>query len=156
MSNSNAQNLYEHKANLINGTEFDFSNLKGKVSLFVNTASKCGFTSQYKSLEKLYQTYKDDGLVVLGFPSNDFGSQEPGSNEEIVKFCKINYGVTFPMFEKASVKGDEKQETYKILTSAKEFEGDPGWNFVKFLVDKNGVVIGRYSSISGPKKLEKI
>ncbi len=148
-------NLYEHKAELINGTEFDFSSLKGKVSLFVNTASKCGFTSQYKGLQKLFDTYKDEGFVVLGFPSNDFKSQEPGTNEEIVSFCETNYGVNFPLFKKAPVKGEEKQETYRLLTSAKDFEGDPGWNFVKFLVDKNGKVVKRYAALIGPKKIAK-
>ncbi len=146
------ENLYTYGGTLINGESLNLSTLKGKVSLFVNTASKCGFTSQYEKLEELYKTYQDQGLVVLGFPSNDFGAQEPGSNQEIAEFCKINYGVTFPLFQKDHVKGDGKQKIYKALTelSGEEFEGDPGWNFVKFLVDKNGKVRARFSSMLSP------
>lgn len=148
--------FYEHKAKLLNGEEFDFTSLKGKVALVVNTASKCGFTSQYEGLQKTYEQYKAQGLVILGFPSNDFGAQEPGDADEIKKFCKLNYGVDFPLFAKGPVSGGEKQLSYKILTeqSNKEFQGDPGWNFVKFLVDKKGNVRGRFKSIVGPQSEE--
>lgn len=148
----NNGSLYQANLKSITGKPVDMSEFKGKVALVVNTASKCGFTSQYQSLEDLYQKYKDKGFVVLGFPSNDFAKQEPGSNEEIASFCKVNYGVSFPLFEKGPVTGDNKQEAYKILTeqSAKDFNGDPGWNFVKFLLDKNGIVRARYASITSP------
>lgn len=150
--NKKPNSLYDINAKSITGKDRPLSEFKGKVSLVVNTASKCGFTSQYKGLEELYQKYKDQGLVILGFPSNDFAKQEPGTNDEIASFCKVNFGVTFPLFEKARVTGDEKQEVYKFLTdsSNSEFSGDPGWNFVKILVDKNGKVRNRFSSMTGP------
>lgn len=154
------ESIYQRSATSLRGEEVQMSSFKGKVALIVNTASKCGFTGQFEGLEELYNEYNDQGFVVLGFPSNDFGSQEPGSNDDIAEFCKLNYGVTFPMFEKAPVKGDEKQEIYKILTekSSKDFQGDPGWNFVKFVVDKNGYVRGRFSSMTKPndKKIKQL
>jgi len=144
--------LYDLTAVSVAGEPVSLSTYRGTVALVVNTASQCGFTSQYKGLEELYKKFKDRGFVVLGFPSNDFGRQEPGSNAEIKKFCELKYRTTFPVFEKNPVTGNEKQPVYKFLTeeSAEEFQGDPGWNFVKFLVDKNGVVIGRFSSMTGP------
>ena len=155
-ANAEGNSFYNHKAKLLTGEEFDLSSLNGKVALVVNTASKCGFTSQYDGLQKVYEKYKDKGFVILGFPSNDFGAQEPGSSEEIKKFCKINYGVNFPLFSKGSVSGENKQLSYKILTeqSPKELQGDPGWNFVKFLVDKKGFVRARYKSIVGPQSAD--
>ena len=146
------KSFYELDLKTLRGENFSTSTLKGQVSLVVNTASKCGFTNQYDGLEKLYKSYKDKNFTVLGFPSNDFGAQEPGSDTEISDFCRLNYGVSFPMFSKGAVKGNSKQEAYKILTeeSDKKFNGDPGWNFVKFLVDKKGVVRARFSSMVSP------
>lgn len=142
--------LYALTASSISGEQLALSQFRGKVALVVNTASECGFTSQYKGLEELYQEYKDRGFVVLGFPSNDFGGQEPGSNEEIKKFCELKFHTTFPMFAKGEVTGPAKQQVYRFLTeqSAEEFRGDPGWNFVKFLVDREGRVVGRFSSMT--------
>ena len=136
----------------INGQSVQLSSFKGRVVLIVNTASKCGFTAQYKSLEALYEKYSQQGFVVLGFPSNDFGNQEPGTNEEIKSFCQKNFGVTFPMFAKGSVKGPEKQELFKTLTelSSKELQGEIGWNFEKFLIDRKGNLRARYSSFTTP------
>ena len=150
--------LYALTARTITGEEQPLSTYAGQVALVVNTASKCGFTSQYEGLEKLYDQYRERGFVILGFPSNDFGSQEPGSNDDIQRFCKLNYGVSFPLFEKNPVSGPAKQEVYKLLTErAPGFEGDPGWNFVKFLVNKDGKVVARFASVVTPtsKKLQK-
>ncbi|HMO17002.1 MAG TPA: glutathione peroxidase [Oligoflexia bacterium] len=159
-SEDSSKTVYQGTAQSLRGEEIALESFKGKVSLIVNTASKCGFTGQYEALEKLYQTYKDRGFVVLGFPSNDFGGQEPGSNEEIGEFCKLNFGVSFPIFEKNPVKGENKQTVFKTMTehSHKDFNGDPGWNFVKFVVDKNGFVRGRFSSMTKPdnKKLQEL
>jgi glutathione peroxidase len=130
------------------------SDYKGKVVLVVNVASKCGFTKQYEGLEKLYKDNKDKGFVVLGFPSNQFLYQEPGTNEEIQKFCKLTYGVDFPVFAKADVNGDNAQPLYKWLTSLEKFSGNISWNFNKFLVNKNGEVVARYGSRTTPAELE--
>ncbi|MEM6811011.1 MAG: glutathione peroxidase [Pseudomonadota bacterium] len=119
----------------------DLSNYKDDVLLIVNTASKCGFTGQYEGLEKLYQKYQDKGLVVIGVPSNDFGSQEPGSNEEIADFCKFNYGVTFPMTSKYSVKGDNAHPFYQWAKSQLGFGSSPKWNFHKYLVSRDGELV---------------
>jgi glutathione peroxidase len=145
--------IYQGTVVDLSGEAVSMEEFKGKVSLVVNTASKCGFTSQYGGLESLYREYKDKGFMVLGFPSNDFGAQEPGSDEEIAFFCENTFGVSFPTFSKDKVKGEDKQATYKILTeeSPKEFQGDPGWNFVKFVVDKEGFVRGRFSSMTKPE-----
>ena len=136
------------KVKSIDGTEVDFSQFKGKKVLIVNTASECGYTPQYKELQALYETYKDK-LVILGFPANNFGGQEPGTNEEIKKFCTQEYSVTFPMFEKISVAGDDMAPIYKWLTS-KEQNGwndeTPKWNFNKYMLDENGNLIKYYSS----------
>lgn len=144
--------VYAMKVNDVSGKSVDLGAYKGKVTLIVNTASKCGYTGQYADLEKLYEQYKDKGFAVLGFPSNDFGGQEPGSNAEIKSFCELNYKVKFPLFSKGPVKGPEKQPLYKVLTeeSGESFKGEVGWNFEKFLVDKSGKVIGRYKSGVGP------
>jgi glutathione peroxidase len=146
------KSFFELSAASISGETLAFSQFAGKVVMCVNTASNCGFTGQYKDLEELYQQYKDRGFIVLGFPSNDFGGQEPGSNSEIKEFCSFKYRTTFPMLEKAPVKGSGKQATYKFLCdeSPKEFQGDPGWNFIKFLVGKDGAVIGRFTSLISP------
>ena len=136
------------KVKSIDGKEVDYTQFKGKKVLIVNTASECGYTPQYEDLEKLYQTYKDK-LIILGFPANNFGGQEPGSNEEIKEFCKSKYSVTFPMFEKISVLGDDMAPLYKWLTS-KDMNGwneqQPKWNFNKYLLDENGNLIKYYSS----------
>jgi len=143
--------LYDITAKDITGQETPLSKFKGKVALVVNTASKCGFTYQYKDLESLYEKYKDQGFVVLGFPSNDYMTQEPGSDQEIKKFCEFKYGVTFPLFTKDHVSGEAKQPVFKFLTESNQnFTGDPGWNFVKFLVDREGKVIDRFSSLTSP------
>lgn len=137
-----------HKARLIDGTEQDLSAYRGKVVVIVNVASKCGFTSQYEGLQKLYEEHKDKGLVVLAFPANDFREQEPGTNEEIAAFCKANYGVTFPVFEKTSVvRGPEQHPLYEQLTGQPEpIGGDPKWNFTKFVVDREGRVVARFDA----------
>ncbi len=137
----------------IDGKEVKLSDYRGKVVMIVNVASRCGFTPQYAGLEKLYEAYKEKGFVILGFPANNFGGQEPGSDAEIKTFCSAKYNVTFPMMSKVSVKGDDKAPLYKFLTeapSAGEFAGDIGWNFNKFVVDKNGNVIARFASPTRP------
>ncbi len=138
-----ATSIYDFKVPGLDGKEIDFSQYKGRKILIVNTASNCGNTKQYADLENLYRKYKET-LVVVGFPANNFGAQEPGSNEEIGEFCKKNYGVTFPMAEKISVKGDDIHPLYKFLVdeAAKKGFTDPvKWNFTKFLVDENGQLI---------------
>jgi glutathione peroxidase len=135
--------FYDFRVKTLEGNEFDFTSLKGKRVMIVNTASKCGFTPQYKELEEVYEQYKDR-LVIIGFPANNFLSQEPGSAEEIRKFCTENYGVTFPIMEKISVKGKDMAPIYKWLTS-KEMNGvmdsSVKWNFQKYLIDENGKLI---------------
>lgn len=129
------------------GQEVDLSEYEGKVLLIVNVASQCGATPQYEPLQALYEKYKEDGLVVLGFPSNQFGGQEPGTSEEIGQFCKENYGVTFPMFSKIDVKGPKAAPLYKYLTSKEAFSADPSdvkWNFEKFLIGRDGKVVARF------------
>jgi glutathione peroxidase len=125
----------------IEGNKFELSELKGKKVLVVNTASKCGLTPQYEQLQKVYETYGGDNFVIIGFPANNFMKQEPGSNEEIATFCQKNYGVTFPMMSKISVKGDDMHPLYKWLTSKAEngvMDSEVGWNFQKYLIDENG------------------
>jgi glutathione peroxidase len=141
--------------------DLDLSEYKGKVILMVNVASKCGYTPQYDALEKLYESKKDKGLVVLGFPANNFGGQEPGSNDEISKFCTDKYHVTFPMFEKISVKGPDQHALYKKLAGQPEpIGGDPKWNFTKFVVDRSGHVVARFDAKNRtglePELLKKI
>lgn len=138
-----ASSIYDFKVEGLEGGTIDFSQYKGKKIMIVNTASKCGNTPQYKELEELYEKYKDK-LVIIGFPANNFGQQEPGSNEEIKEFCTKNYGVTFPMASKVSVKGDDIAPIFKYLTDeAKKlgFEDPVKWNFTKFLIDENGKLI---------------
>lgn len=147
------------KMNLIDGKEFDLATLKGKVVLFVNVASLCGYTKQYSGLQKIYEKYKEEGLVIVGIPSNEFGGQEPGTNAEIIKFCQTNYKVTFPVTEKVIVKGEGICPLYKFLTSKetnKEFGGEVTWNFEKFLVGTKGEVIGRFESSVDPESDELI
>ena len=151
MQNSNNESLkikkmsiHEFKVENINGEEFDFSSLKGKKIMVVNTASKCGLTPQYEKLEALYQKYKNDNFIIIGFPSNDFMGQEPGSNEEIIAFCKKNYGVSFPMMSKVKVKGNDKCDVYSFLTSKSQNgleDNKVQWNFQKYLLDENGFLV---------------
>ncbi|WP_250658041.1 glutathione peroxidase [Alkalimarinus coralli] len=148
--------IYDIPLKKINGEEVNLEQYKGKVLLIVNTASKCGFTPQFEGLEKLYNEYVDRGLVILGFPSNQFLHQDPGSNEEISEFCSLNYGVTFPMFAKIDVNGDATHPLYENLKkSAKGVMGSEKikWNFTKFLVDKNGNVVKRFPPTTEPSKL---
>lgn len=139
------------------GQPFEFSTLEGKVVLIVNVASKCGFTPQYKGLEELNQKYKDQGLVIIGFPCNQFAHQEPGTQDEIESFCQLNYGVTFPILKKIDVNGPNADAVYTYLKSQKSgllgFKGIK-WNFEKFIVDKKGNVVERYASITNPASLE--
>lgn len=136
------------KMKRIDGTEEDLAKYKGKVVVLVNVASECGCTPQYQGLETLYKEKKDRGLVVLGFPANNFGSQEPGSNEEIAEFCTGKFGVTFPMFEKISVKGEDAHPLYKKLASQPPPVGaEPKWNFTKFVVDREGRVVARFDAV---------
>lgn len=135
------ENIYQFKVKDLAGNDFDFATLKGKKVLIVNTASKCGLTPQYKDLQAIYDQYKDKGLVVVGFPANNFASQEPGTNEEIGVFCQQNYGVTFPMMEKISVKGDDMNEVYKFLTQKSKNglqDSEVEWNFQKYLINEKG------------------
>jgi glutathione peroxidase len=143
--------IYEISVTTAKGQSKKLSDYKGEVLLIVNLASKCGFTPQYKGLQELYVTYKDQGLHILGFPCNDFGGQEPGSMEEIEKFCTLNYGVTFELFEKVDILGQDKHPLYQWLTTRAEPQGDVQWNFEKFLIGKDGQVVGRYSSKVTPE-----
>jgi glutathione peroxidase len=146
---SNNQSFYDLEAKTISEQNVSLSQYKGKAVLVVNVASKCGFTGQYSGLETLYNDYKDRGFTILGFPSNDFGAQEPGSNDEIATFCQRNYGVSFPMMAKIPVKGENKHPVYSFLTSG-EKPGEVGWNFEKFLIDADGKVVERYKSRVSP------
>jgi glutathione peroxidase len=137
----NQASIHKFKVKDINGKDFDFASLKGKKVMIVNTASKCGLTPQYEQLQALYEEFKKDNFIVLGFPSNSFNEQEPGTNAEIATFCTKNYGVTFPMMEKISVKGDDMAEVYKFLTQKAQNglkESSVEWNFQKYLIDENG------------------
>lgn len=172
--------IYPYTARSIRGKEIELEAYKGKVLLIVNTASKCGFTHQYSDLQKLYERYEDRGFQILGFPSNQFGEQEPGSNEEVNVFCQINYGVTFPLFEKVEVRGENKHPLFTHLIEQAGFEGfdmnhssgkllqsmleskDPEalnndeikWNFTKFLIDREGNVVTRFESTVDPLDIE--
>ncbi|HNL09971.1 MAG TPA: glutathione peroxidase [Turneriella sp.] len=151
-----AQTIHEFSAATLGGKEKSLAEYKGRVVLIVNTASKCGFTPQYAGLEAIYEKYKDQGFVILGFPCNQFGAQEPGSESEIEQFCQVNYGVKFPMFGKIDVNGSNAHPLYKFLTSEK-----PGilgleaikWNFTKFLIDKDGNPVKRYAPNTKPEDI---
>ena len=150
--------FYNIKINALSGTPLDLNKFQNKVLLIVNVASKCGFTSQYKDLESLYQKYKSKDLVVIGVPSNDFGGQEPGTAKDIDSFCKLTYGVSFPMSEKVKINGDKQHELYDFLTQSNtKYSGNVKWNFTKFLIDKNGNVVDRFSPATKPlsKKILK-
>jgi len=146
--------IYDFALKSIDGKEVNLDEYRGKTLLLVNVASQCGYTPQYEGLQKVYSKYKDRGLVVLGFPANNFGAQEPGSDQEIKTFCSTRYKVTFPMFSKISVKGPDKHPLYKFLTEEKtdpKFAGEVSWNFNKFLIDKNGNIVGRFESKDTPE-----
>jgi glutathione peroxidase len=155
-------NFYSFEGQTAAGKAFPLDQFKGKVVMVVNVASKCGFTPQYEDLQKLYDDYKDKGLIILGFPANNFMNQEPGSNEAIQEFCQVNYGVTFPVLAKISVKGEDIHPLYAWLTDKSihpETGGTIGWNFTKFLIDKEGNVAARYASRVNPRAddvIEKI
>ena len=176
---NDADTIYQFKAESNAGEEVNFADYKGKVLLVVNTASKCGFTPQYEGLEALYKKYGDKGLVVVGFPCDQFGHQEPGTDEEIVEFCKLNYGVTFPLMAKSDVNGENANEIFKWLYAEKPFAGfgdsdrgkgmdgmlsranpdyasnpDIKWNFTKFLIDRKGRVVARFEPVVTPEDLE--
>ena len=150
-SPGDSANISEFEVRDINLNEVKLSDYKGKVLLIVNVASKCGFTSQYASLQKIYEEHKDQGFEVLGFPCNDFGGQEPGTNEEIKNFCSLNHDVTFPMFDKVHVKGSEKTPLFNLLTNNPVTgKSSIKWNFEKFIIDKEGNIIDRFRSITKP------
>ena len=151
--------VLSHKMNSLSGKPVDLSQYQGKVVLIVNVASECGLTPQYETLQALHEKYKDQGLVVLGFPSNQFGSQEPGTSQEIATFCKENYGVTFDMFEKIEVNGENQAPLYKYLTSKEAYPADPGpvqWNFEKFLIGRDGKVVKRFRPRVEPNSEEVV
>ncbi len=169
--------VYDFNVKTISGEEISLEKYKEKVIIIVNTASKCGFTPQYEGLEVLYQKYNAQGLEILGFPSNQFAEQEPGTNEEVHTFCKLNYGVTFPMFEKTEVRGENAHSLFKHISEQAPFKGfdqgsmlfgflnenfpqllegnDIKWNFTKFLIDREGNVVDRFESVIEPKDMEE-
>lgn len=150
-SANDSANIGEFKVKDINLNEVKLSDYKGKVLLIVNVASKCGFASQYSTLQEIYEEYKNQGFEILGFPSNDFGSQEPGTNEEIKSFCSLNYGVTFPMFDKIHVKGKNQEPLFSLLTdNPVTGKSSIKWNFEKFIIDKKGNVVDRFRSATKP------
>ena len=171
--------IYQFKAESNDGSQVNFADYKGKVLLIVNTASKCGFTPQYDGLEALYQKYAPEGFYVIGFPCDQFGHQEPGSNEEIEEFCRVNYGVTFPLMAKSDVNGENANEVFKWLYAQKPFAGfgdsdrgkfmdgmlsrnepdyasnpDIKWNFTKFLIDRKGHVVARFEPVVNPEEID--
>jgi glutathione peroxidase len=152
-----ASSVHEFTLNALNGTPTPLASYKGKVMLIVNVASQCGYTYQYEGLQALYLKYKDKGLVVAGFPANNFGGQEPGSDAEIGAFCKSKFGVTFPMFSKISVAGNDKVPLYQFLTDKAanpKTGGEIPWNFTKYLVDRNGKVLARFDAPVEPESKE--
>lgn len=175
----NMATIYDYKTLNNKGAEFDFSQYKGKVLMIVNTASKCGFTPQYDGLEALYQKYKDQGFVIVGFPCDQFAGQEPGSNEQIEEFCRLNHGVTFPLMAKTDVNGAKAEPVFEYLKSqapTEEYKGlkakatrtmlkgisksvekdsDILWNFTKFLINRDGTIIKRYAPVTTPEDMEK-
>ncbi|WP_433751142.1 glutathione peroxidase [Falsibacillus pallidus] len=148
--------LYTYSALKPDGETVSLENYKGKVLLIVNTASKCGFTPQFDGLQQLYEKYQKDGFEILGFPSDQFMNQEFENNDEIMEFCKVNFGVTFPMFSKTDVKGQDAHPLFKFLTKEKKgiMGSEVKWNFTKFLIDREGQVIDRYAPQTKPEKIE--
>jgi glutathione peroxidase len=153
-----ATSIYDFTLPSIDGKPAPLANYRGRVLLVVNVASRCGFTPQYTALEATYEKYKDQGFVILGFPANNFGAQEPGTNEEIKTFCASKYSVTFPLYSKVSVKGDDQTPLYHYLTTDANtaLAGDIKWNFTKFLVDRNGNVVARFEPATKPDSPEVI
>jgi glutathione peroxidase len=153
-----ASSIYDFTLPLLDGQAAPLANYKGKVVLVVNVASRCGFTPQYTALESTYEKYKDQGFVIIGFPANNFGGQEPGTNEEIKHFCESKYSVTFPVYGKVSVKGDDQTPLYSYLTKDANpaLAGDIKWNFTKFLVDRKGNVVQRFEPATTPDSPEVI
>lgn len=152
-------NIYQFTVKDISGLDFKLESLKGKKVLIVNTASECGLTPQYEVLEEVYQEYKDQNFTIIGFPANNFGAQEPGTNQEIASFCKANYGVTFPMMSKISVKGNDQHELYKWLTDEAKNgveSSEVVWNFQKYMIDENGNYVGTVSPKESPASEEII
>lgn len=146
-------NIYQYELNSIDGEKVSLDEFSGEVILVVNTASECGYTRQYEGLQKIFDTYSDQGFKVLGFPANNFGGQEPGSDEEIATFCQLNFGVSFPLFSRISVKGDDQHPLFDYLTNLEnpDFTGDISWNFEKFLIDRNGNLVRRFKSNVEPE-----
>ena len=154
VTGNSSMSIYDFTMKDVEGKDIKLEQYKGKVLLLVNVASKCGYTPQYEGLQAIYAKYKDRGFVILGFPANNFLGQEPGSNEEIKQFCTLTYGVSFPIFSKISVKGDDKHPLYKYLTEKDtnpQFGGEIKWNFNKFLVDRQGKIIARFESKDKPE-----
>ncbi|MGV8962925.1 MAG: glutathione peroxidase [Candidatus Saccharimonadaceae bacterium] len=150
--------IYDFEAIKLNGTTMSMKDYQGKTIVVVNTASKCGLTPQYEGLEKLYQKYKEQGLVILGFPCNQFGLQEPGSSDDIKEFCHVNYGVSFPMFEKIDVNGKNAHPIFKYLKSVLSggiFGNKIKWNFTKFLINSKGIPVKRFAPTTKPEKIEE-
>lgn len=154
--NTTADSVYEFNLTNIDGKETSLNDFEGEVMLIVNTASECGYTPQYEGLQALYEKFSDEKFVVLGFPANNFGGQEPGTDEEIKQFCKVNFDVTFPMFSKVSVKGEDQHPLFEYLTSAEnpDFTGTIKWNFEKFLIGKDGTLKHRFRSDTEPNSEE--
>jgi glutathione peroxidase len=157
MEKSMNDSIYDLTVKAINGKEIRLSEFSGKVLLIVNTASKCGFTPQFAALQSLYDKYSEKGFTILGFPCNQFGEQDPGTDEEIQSFCSLNYGVTFPMFSKVDVNGENAHPLFKMLKAGASgfISENIKWNFTKFLVDRNGKVVKRFSPSTDPASLEK-
>lgn len=149
-----AENVLSFQALDIDGKEVNLADFSGKTLLVVNTASKCGFTPQYASLQKVYEKYQAQGFEVLAFPANDFGKQEPGTNAEIKEFCNLRFNITFPLFSKVVVKGEDKHPLFKYLTEDSNFKGPIQWNFTKFLVNAEGNVVARFASGDDPMSPE--
>jgi glutathione peroxidase len=158
MTSFAASSIYDFTLPLLDGKAAPLASYKGKVVLVVNVASRCGFTPQYSALESIYTKYKDQGFVIIGFPANNFGGQEPGTNEEIKTFCQTKYSVTFPVYGKVSVKGDDQTPLYSYLTkdANPSVAGDIKWNFTKFLVDRNGKVVQRFEPATKPDSPEVV
>ena len=148
--NARAESPLSGTMKSIDGSDVDLGSYRGKVVLIVNVASCCGATPQYAGLQDLYEKYQDQGFVILGFPANDFGGQEPGSDEQIMEFCTSKYDVSFPMFSKITVKGGDKAKLYEVLTETSDPSGEIGWNFEKFLIAKDGSIAGRFKTRVAP------